>query len=388
MALVASTEMAIRTRASSMYTSGNDDGHDAVGRESAHDTSSALLNGVTTRTAAKTAAQGVRTCAATRAAASLTSDSPAPSVATRATPANTTSSAHQGRAATRAAPRAITDWTNRALIDPGLQHRHISGSERQDAVEPAASSFANFEPNPESQQRDTAAVQDFVRNRESVTPYVRDAIASAVDRQKQYADQRRRKNLEKFAVGDRVLLSTAGFQPSLVTNLGTSKLAPRYIGPFKRSLDPPAAARDAPPPPAAVLGDAAQHSRAPPGARAGQDDPEAARSQLPPCGLGPPFQRDDPAPLVDRANNARYIVEAILQHDDTRAAPPQVRGVHHRDGEVPPHLEYLMHWLGPMPDSWEPHAVLVADVPDCVAAYEASLASAAGSPRGAVAHRA
>ncbi|KAG2803501.1 hypothetical protein PC112_g19147 [Phytophthora cactorum] len=309
-----------------MYTSGNDDGHDAVGRESAHDTSSALLNGVTTRTAAKTAAQGVRTCAATRAAASLTSDSPAPSVATRATPANTTSSAHQGRAATRAAPRAITDWTNRALIDPGLQHRHISGSERQDAVEPAASSFANFEPNPESQQRDTAAVQDFVRNRESVTPY--------------------------------------------------------------RSLDPPAAARDAPPPPAAVLGDAAQHSRAPPGARAGQDDPEAARSQLPPCGLGPPFQRDDPAPLVDRANNARYIVEAILQHDDTRAAPPQVRGVHHRDGEVPPHLEYLMHWLGPMPDSWEPHAVLVADVPDCVAAYEASLASAAGSPCGAVAHRA
>ncbi|KAG2909580.1 hypothetical protein PC115_g13206 [Phytophthora cactorum] len=89
---------ASRDLASSMYTSGNDGGHDAVGRESAHDTSSALLNGVTTRTAAKTAAQGVRTRAATRAAASLTSGSPAPSVATRATPANTTSSAHQGRA--------------------------------------------------------------------------------------------------------------------------------------------------------------------------------------------------------------------------------------------------------------------------------------------------
>ncbi|KAG3204292.1 hypothetical protein PC128_g2016 [Phytophthora cactorum] len=89
---------ASRDLASSMHTSGNDGGHDAVGRESAHDTSSALLNGVTTRTAAKTAAQGVRTRAATRAAASLTSGSPAPSVATRATPANTTSSAHQGRA--------------------------------------------------------------------------------------------------------------------------------------------------------------------------------------------------------------------------------------------------------------------------------------------------
>ncbi|KAG3076613.1 hypothetical protein PI125_g21470 [Phytophthora idaei] len=391
-----------------MHTSGDADGHDAVGRESAHDTSSALLNGVTTLTAAKTAAQGVRTRAATRAAASLTSGSPAPSVAARATPANITRSAHQGRAATRAAPRAITDWTTRTLIDPGLQRRHISGRERQDAVDPAASSLAKFEPNPESQQRDAAAVHDFVGKRESVARY------------------RGRKNLEKFAVGDRVLLSTAGIQPSLVTNLGTSKLAPRYIGPFKvtkvlgdaytlrlpstirlhptfcvgrlrryhpavipsdagatrqRSLDHPAAARDAPPLPAAVPGDAAQHYHAPPGPSAGQDDPEAARSQLPPCGLGSPFQRDGPTPLVDRAGNARYIVEAILQHDDIRAAPPQGRGVHHRDGDVPPHREYLVRWLGPMPDSWEPRAVLVADVPDCMAAYEASLVSGAGSPR-------
>ncbi|KAG3128981.1 hypothetical protein PI126_g21157 [Phytophthora idaei] len=227
-------------------------------------------------------------------------------------------------------------------------------------------------------------------------------------------------------MGDRVLLSTAGIQPSLVTNLGTSKLAPRYIGLLKvtkvlgdaytlqlpstirlrptfyvgrlrryhpavipsdagathqHSLDPPTAARDALPPPAAVPGDAAQHSHAPPGPSAGQDDPEAARSQLPPCGLGPPFQRDGPAPLVDRAGNARYIVESILQHDDICAAPPQGRGVHHRDGDVPPHREYLVRWLGPMPDSWEPRAVLVADVPDCVAAYEASLLSGAGSPR-------
>ncbi|KAG3232383.1 hypothetical protein PI124_g22532 [Phytophthora idaei] len=165
-----------------MHTSGDADGHDAVGRESAHDTSSALLNGVTTLTAAKTAAQGVRTRAATRAAASLTSGSPAPSVAARATPANITRSAHQGRAATRAAPRAITDWTTRTLIDPGLQRRHISGRERQDAVDPAASSLAKFEPNPESQQRDAAAVHDFVGKRESVARYVRDAIACAVDR--------------------------------------------------------------------------------------------------------------------------------------------------------------------------------------------------------------
>ncbi|RAW20716.1 hypothetical protein PC110_g22841 [Phytophthora cactorum] len=177
--------------------------------------------------------------------------------------------------------------------------------------------------------------------------------------------------------------TTSGSDSRLITG----KLAPRYIGPFKvtkvlgdaytlqlpstirlypsfymvrlrryhpavipsdagathqRSLDPPAAARDAPSLPAAVLGDAAQLFHAPPGPSAGQDDPEAARSQLPPCGLGPPFQRDGPAPLVDRAGKARYIVEAILQHDDIRAVPPQGRGVHHRDSDVPPHREYLV----------------------------------------------
>ncbi|KAE8904619.1 hypothetical protein PF007_g11046 [Phytophthora fragariae] len=39
--------------------------------------------------------------------------------------------------------------------------------------------------------------------------------------------------MEKFAVGNRVLLSMTGIQPILVTNLDANKLAPRYIGPFK-----------------------------------------------------------------------------------------------------------------------------------------------------------
>ncbi|KAE9089533.1 hypothetical protein PF010_g18952 [Phytophthora fragariae] len=36
-----------------------------------------------------------------------------------------------------------------------------------------------------------------------------------------------------FATGDQVLLSTDGIRSSAVTNLGASKLAPRFIGPFK-----------------------------------------------------------------------------------------------------------------------------------------------------------
>ncbi|KAE9043549.1 hypothetical protein PR001_g3244 [Phytophthora rubi] len=39
--------------------------------------------------------------------------------------------------------------------------------------------------------------------------------------------------MEKLDVRECVLLSTAGIQPILVTNLGTNKLAPRYIGPYK-----------------------------------------------------------------------------------------------------------------------------------------------------------
>lgn len=82
------------------------------------------------------------------------------------------------------------------------------------------------------QHPDVAAVQDFVRKHESATRYVRDAIASAVNRQELKADERGHKHLEKYAAEDRALLSTAGIQPSLLTHLDTSKLAPRYIGQF------------------------------------------------------------------------------------------------------------------------------------------------------------
>ncbi|KAG4249961.1 hypothetical protein PC116_g2375 [Phytophthora cactorum] len=57
--------------------SGDDD------RENSHDISSTLLNGGTTRTAAKAAVYGVRTRAATRTALPALTGSPAPSVATR-----------------------------------------------------------------------------------------------------------------------------------------------------------------------------------------------------------------------------------------------------------------------------------------------------------------
>ncbi|OWZ17321.1 hypothetical protein PHMEG_0008745 [Phytophthora megakarya] len=226
--------------------------------------------------------------------------------------------------------------------------------------------------------------------------------------------------MEKFAVGDCVLLSTAGIQPTLVTNLGANKLAPRFMGPFKilkvlgddYTLQLPTALRLHPtfyvghlrryphtviPSPVGtptVLSPASLDAPAP---RAEAPAPHPARDANPPSHSpvasaaplravdpAPRFQRDGPAPLVDGAGRTRHIVEATLGHDDHRAVPQHARtgpGRVARDGPILPHRQYLVRWLGPMPDRWEPQAVLLEDVPDCVAAYEAAVPTAAGLAR-------
>ena len=63
--------------------------------------------------------------------------------------------------------------------------------------------------------------------------FVRDALANAVDIQKMNSDAKGRKNLEEFSVGDLVLLSTDNLKDNVVSNLGSHKLLPKYIGPYK-----------------------------------------------------------------------------------------------------------------------------------------------------------
>ncbi|KAG3133255.1 hypothetical protein PI124_g19796 [Phytophthora idaei] len=75
-------------------------------------------------------------------------------------------------------------------------------------------------------------ISDFVLQRQAVTRYVGDALQSAVDKQKENADKRGRKHTVSFTTGERALLSTTGIRDSAVTNLGASKLAPRFIRPF------------------------------------------------------------------------------------------------------------------------------------------------------------
>ena len=62
---------------------------------------------------------------------------------------------------------------------------------------------------------------------------MQDSIANAVDRQKRNADGHGRANFLLFNVGDLVLLSTVNLPKHVVTNVGDSKLLPKYIEPFR-----------------------------------------------------------------------------------------------------------------------------------------------------------
>ncbi|ETI35050.1 hypothetical protein F443_18556, partial [Phytophthora nicotianae P1569] len=98
---------------------------------------------------------------------------------------------------------------------------------------PAVVTLANFAPKEDESPINSDAVSELLLRRQAITRFVRDALQTAVDKQKEYADRRGRKNTSRFRRGDRVLLSTDGIKSAAVTKLGANKLAPRYIGPFK-----------------------------------------------------------------------------------------------------------------------------------------------------------
>ena len=76
--------------------------------------------------------------------------------------------------------------------------------------------------------------QRFMDERLAITRKVHDAMASAHDKQKQYADQIGHKNHERFRVGDKVLLSTNTLPKHAVLVLpnGAVKLLPLLIAPL------------------------------------------------------------------------------------------------------------------------------------------------------------
>ncbi|GMF36746.1 unnamed protein product [Phytophthora fragariaefolia] len=72
----------------------------------------------------------------------------------------------------------------------------------------------------------------FIETGEAVRQRVRDAMAADQDRQKEKSDRHGRANIHVFQRGDQVLLNTKNLPISAVSTVGSTKLRPRFIGPF------------------------------------------------------------------------------------------------------------------------------------------------------------
>ncbi|KAE8885701.1 hypothetical protein PF003_g30431 [Phytophthora fragariae] len=72
----------------------------------------------------------------------------------------------------------------------------------------------------------------FIETGEAVRQRVRDAMAAAQDTQKEQSDRQGRKNTQVFKLGDQVLLNAKNLPTQAVSAVGSTKLRPRFVGPF------------------------------------------------------------------------------------------------------------------------------------------------------------
>ncbi|KAE9264174.1 hypothetical protein PR003_g32889, partial [Phytophthora rubi] len=72
----------------------------------------------------------------------------------------------------------------------------------------------------------------FIETSEAVRQRVRDAMAAAQDTQKEHSDRQGRKNTLVFKLGDQVLLNAKNLPTQAVSAVGSTKLRPRFVGPF------------------------------------------------------------------------------------------------------------------------------------------------------------
>ncbi|KAG3152574.1 hypothetical protein PC128_g22743 [Phytophthora cactorum] len=210
----------------------------------------------------------------------------------------------------------LADRVSRTPINP-RQRRALGFDVTVDAPTSGDPPPANLAPRPVPQPSDAATVLDFVQRRETVARYVRDAIAAAVDQQKENAN--RRTGTSTSLTWILKILGDA-YTLQLPTAL---RLHPTfYVGKLRRYRPATipsdadaasvhaAAVRRATPPDGERDG-GARDCPAPAAPSGEPSDRGAARSQRPPNDHASPFQRDGPAPLVDSAGNVRHIVEAM-----------------------------------------------------------------------------
>ncbi|GMG18058.1 unnamed protein product [Phytophthora fragariaefolia] len=72
----------------------------------------------------------------------------------------------------------------------------------------------------------------FIETGEAVRQRVRDAMTAAQDAQKEQSDRHGRKNTQVFQLGDQVLLNAKNLPTPAVSAVGSTKLRPRFVGPF------------------------------------------------------------------------------------------------------------------------------------------------------------
>ncbi|GMF14761.1 unnamed protein product [Phytophthora fragariaefolia] len=72
----------------------------------------------------------------------------------------------------------------------------------------------------------------FIETGAAVRQRVRDAMAAAQATQKEQRDRQGRKNTQGFQLGDQVLLNAKNLPTQAVSAVGSTKLRPRFVGPF------------------------------------------------------------------------------------------------------------------------------------------------------------
>ncbi|GMF64113.1 unnamed protein product [Phytophthora fragariaefolia] len=110
------------------------------------------------------------------------------------------------------------------LSTPGVDTLNINGQHTQagPAVNKDAEQNTNF----------SSKAVDFVQRRQAVIRFVQDVVEASVDRQKLNADNNGRGSTNEFKIGSIVLLASQNLAKDAVSDVGASKLAPRFIGPF------------------------------------------------------------------------------------------------------------------------------------------------------------
>ena len=247
---------------------------------------------------------------------------------------------------------------------------------------------------PEPSPGNARFIKSFLGKRGAVFRSIRNKIAEAVDLQKESADRSGRNNTTRFKKNDNVLLSTLNLPKQALTNLGSNKLLPRFIGPFRIQeiisdgvyrLDIPSRMKihpvfnidklkayqdplENPLTPSEPSQDR-EYDHAKP-IRVARSRSKTSRDNYishegcrvhrqpyrPRYHIDPESRplRSPPPPIIDSEGQNRFLVESIDSH--------------RKQGGK---MYYLVRWKGypPSQSSWEPHFQLEMDIPDVLKDY-------------------